>query len=285
MATRTDLAVEARLELDQDPQAKIDGLTMKQHRTREGILLTEVRVLDEAGAKKIGRPCGRYITLETAQLRENDLTIHRRASELVTAEMKKLCPGAARKKILIVGLGNRTVTADCLGPMTTEKVLTTRHLRRGLPKELKMRLGTVACLAPGVMGQTGIETEEIVEAVVKKIKPDVVLAVDALAAGSPERLNATIQLCDTGVSPGAGMGNRRQELSEATLGIPVLAVGVPTVIDAGILTAESEKQYKNMYVTTKDMDAVAERLSRLLAGAVNRWLHHLNEEELQAYLY
>ena len=148
-----------------------------------------------------------------------------------------------------------------------------------------MRLGTVACLAPGVMGQTGIETEEIVEAVVKKIKPDVVLAVDALAAGSPERLNATIQLCDTGVSPGAGMGNRRQELSEATLGIPVLAVGVPTVIDAGILTAGGEKQYKNMYVTTKDMDAVAERLSRLLAGAVNRWLHHLNEEELQAYLY
>ena len=120
----------------------------------------------------------------------------------------------------------------------------------------------------------------------KKIRPDLVLAIDALAAGSAARLNATIQLCDTGVRPGAGMGNRRQELSEKTLGVPVLAVGVPTVVDAGILAeGREEAELKNFYVTTKDMDAAARRLSRIIAGAVNLWAHRLTREELRAYLY
>lgn len=286
MALRTDLAVEARMELDKDPRAQIEGMEMEQRRTREGILISEVRVLNEEGVKKIGRPIGHYITIETKKLRENDLEVHEKATDVLTRELKKMVSGARRKKVLIVGLGNRFVTADSLGPMTAQRILTTRHIRSGLPKELKASLGTVSCVAPGVMGQTGIETEEIIEAVVNKIKPDVVVAVDALAAGSVERLNATIQLCDTGVSPGAGMGNRRQELSRETLGVPVLAIGVPTVVDAAILAENNgPEQLKNFYVTTKDMDAVAERLSRIIAGAVNRWAHHLTPEELTAYLY
>ena len=286
MSIRTDLALEARLQLNEDPTAAIPGIELRQKQGKEGILISEVRVLNEEGSRQIGRLPGHYITLEAPGLRDNNLALHEAAASLLARELKRLAPSARRKKLLVVGLGNRQVTADALGPLAAEQILITRHIRNGLPKELKGNLGTVACITPGVMGQTGIETEEIAEAVVKKIRPDLVLAIDALAAGSAARLNATIQLCDTGVRPGAGMGNRRQELSEKTLGVPVLAVGVPTVVDAGILAeGREEADLKNFYVTTKDMDAAARRLSRIIAGAVNLWAHRLTREELRAYLY
>ncbi|MCI8633398.1 MAG: GPR endopeptidase [Lachnospiraceae bacterium] len=277
---RTDIALEACLNAAEE----ITGAEWTQENGEDKVVVSTVKITTPEGAKRLGRPMGKYITLECPYLRENTLEIHERIIEGLTKIWKDFLDTFSKaNSILVVGLGNRRVTADALGPQVVDQVLATRHIREQLPKEWKGNLGVVSALAPGVMGQTGIETGEIIEALVKAISPDVVIAIDALAAGSIERLVNTIQICDTGIQPGAGMGNRRRELSEKTLGVPVLAVGVPTVVDASDIAEKEDMDA--YYVTPKDMDVVMKRLSLMIASSLNRALHRLSPEELKAYLY
>lgn len=277
---RTDLAVEAYLNMAKE----ISGVEWLEEEGEDEVVVSTVNITTEEGAERLGRPVGKYVTLECPYLHTNRLDIHERIIDGLTKIWQDfLEPLPKGGSVLVVGLGNRIVTADALGPQVVEQVLATRHIREQLPEEWKGNMGVVSALAPGVMGQTGMETGEIVEALVLAVKPDMVIAIDALAAGAISRLVNTIQICNTGIQPGAGMGNRRRELSERTLGVPVLAVGVPTVVDASALTKEEEAEA--YYVTPKDMDVVMKRLSLMIASSLNRALHRLSSEELKAYLY
>ena len=276
---RTDLPIENCLNAAEE----LVGAEWEQETQKDEITVSTVHIKTPEGEKRLGRPKRMYVTLECPHIRENRLDIHERIINGLTEVWKKFLEPIKRKdKILIVGLGNREVIADALGPEVVEQILITRHIRGRLPKEWKAKLSEVSALAPGVMGQTGIETGEIIESLVKTVKPEAVIAVDALAAGALERLVSTIQICNTGIQPGAGMGNRRRELSQKTLGIPVIAVGVPTVVDIGCLAEGKKEAY---FATPKDMDVVLNRLSLIIASSLNRVLHQLSEEELKAYLY
>ena len=277
---RTDLPIEGCL----DAAEELMGAEWEQEDQEDEITISTVRIKTDEGVKHLQRPKGMYITLECPHMRENRLDIHERIVDgLVEIWKRILEPLKKKEKILVVGLGNRAVTADALGPQVVEQILITRHIREQMPKEWKARLSEVSALAPGVMGQTGIETGEIIEGLVKNVKPELVIAVDALAAGSLQRLVSTIQICNTGIQPGAGMGNRRKEISQQTLGIPVIAVGVPTVVDIGALAEKEEDEV--YFATPKDMDVVMKRVSQMIAGSLNRVLHELSQEELEAYLY
>ena len=277
---RSDLPIEGCISAAEE----LMGAEWEQDEQEDEITVSTVRIKTEEGEKRLQRPKGLYVTLECPHIRENQLDIHERIIDGLTEIWQKfLRPVSEKEKILVIGLGNRDVTADALGPQVVEQILVTRHIHEQLPEEWKAKLSEVAALAPGVMGQTGIETGEIVEALVESVRPDVVIAVDALAAGALERLVSTIQICNTGIQPGAGMGNRRRELSQQTLGVPVIAVGVPTVVDIGRLSENEEG--KAYFATPKDMDMVLKRLSLMIASSLNRVLHHLSEEELKAYLY
>lgn len=277
---RTDLALEACLNAAEE----LTGAEWHQEKGENEITVSTVNITTQEGAKRLDRPMGKYITVECPHLRENRLDIHERIiNAMVKIWQEFLTP--LSENVLIIGLGNRMVTADALGPQVVQQILATRHIREQLPAEWKGKMGRVSALAPGVMGQTGIETGEIVEALTEKIRPDMVIAIDALAAGALSRLVTTIQICNTGIQPGAGMGNRRREISERTLGVPVLAVGVPTVVDASALNQEKDADADAYYVTPKDMDVVMKRLSLLIASSLNRALHDLSADELKAYLY
>lgn len=277
---RSDLPIESCVNAAEE----LVGAEWEQEEQEDEITVSTVRIQTEEGERRLHRPKGLYVTLECPHIRENQLELHERIINGLTEIWKKfLDPIVQRGKILIIGLGNRDVTADALGPQVVEQILVTRHICEQLPKKWRTRLSEVSALAPGVMGQTGIETGEVVRGLVETVKPDAVIAVDALAAGALERLVSTIQICNTGIQPGAGMGNRRRELSEQTLGVPVIAVGVPTVMDIGSL-AEGEG-HETYFATPKDMDVVLKRVSLMIASSLNRVLHDLSEEELKAYLY
>ena len=195
------------------------------------------------------------------------------------------CLLSERDNILVVGLGNREITADAIGPVTVSKLLATRHIAGEFAKNIGLSgLKSVSVISPDVLGKTGIETYEIVESVVKKIKPSAIIALDALAAGSVERLFCTVQLCNTGISPGSGVKNSRKELSEDTLGIPVIGIGIPTVVDAGNLAFElTEKEPRkgiDMIVTPKDCDILCHKISEVLGQVLNEFLQPEIEREI-----
>ena len=319
-SVRTDLALEAR-ELVGDERSEISGVRYSVR--REGdyeVTISVVEVLNEEGEKAMGKPKGRYVTLECPELKENILEAHQEVMEILTRELRRMIPLKDDTKTLVIGLGNRQVTADALGPLAVSGLLVTRHLYAVAPHELKDRIRPVSAIAPGVMGQTGVETGELVAGLTDKVKPDVVIAIDALASRRTSRVNTTIQIADTGINPGAGVGNFRQELSSKTLGVPVISIGVPTVVDAATIVSDTieylqdtmkaqggiqmhifqnfseQEKYQliqevlkpnigDLYVTPKDMDAVAQRLGNVIAGALNMVLHHLEPEELKEYLY
>ncbi len=290
----TDLALEAREALLHASPGEADGILFEEERVGSfHTLVSTVRVLTPAGEQAVGKPRGTYITLENPLLRQNVLDAHEEISSLLSETLARLFPLKKKDRVLIVGLGNEDVTADALGPLCVSGLLVTRHLSGILPQELEGRLRSVCALAPGVMGQTGIETLEIIQGIQQKIRSDAIILIDALAAGNTRRINATIQLTDTGVCPGSGIGNRRQTLSPKTLGVPVAAIGIPTVVDARTIileavpeaSRESLSAIDSLYVTPKDMDAVAKRLARILADGLNRYLHDLSSEEFRSYLY
>lgn len=239
---RTDLAVEAhQLATERTGMPQFPGVEMMVEES-DGIRLTRVHVLDEEGSKYIGKVPGRYLTLEVPGLRRKDTELQDQvATKLAQAFHQFLLDAGISQeaRVLIVGLGNWNVTPDALGPIVVENVLVTRHLFELMPDQVDDGYRAVSALSPGVLGITGIETSEIVYGVVEKTKPDFVIAVDALASRALERVNTTIQISDTGINPGSGVGNKRKPLTKEALGIPVIAIGVPTVVDAVSIASDT----------------------------------------------
>lgn len=322
---RTDLAIEVTEMITKETNATdIEGveILIKEDKDEE-IQVSWVKIKDEVGSKNMGKPIGNYVTIESEAMKENDTLTHEKITEIFSKNLVKLCNLKENSTILIVGLGNWNVTPDALGPKVISKVLVTRHIKETLPEEIDENVRPVSAISPGVMGITGIETAEIVRGVVERLKPDIVIAIDALATRKTSRINATIQMSDTGVAPGGGMGNKRKILNKETLGVPVIAIGVPTVVDAGTLVNDTidlmidsfvnelkggnqfyemirdlDKEEKhelienilnpytgNLFVTPKEVDAVIERLSKIIANAINIAMHPgINFNDINRYI-
>lgn len=241
-SVRTDLAVEAHqmLQERQEEQKGIEGVIVKE-RGEEGITVTKVTI-DEAASDSMGKKPGNYLTLEVQGIRQQDTELQQKVERIFAKEFSYFLEEVGVTKeasCLIVGLGNWNVTPDALGPIVVENVLVTRHLFQLQPESVEEGFRPVSAIRPGVMGITGIETSDVIYGIIEKTKPDFVIAIDALAARSIERVNSTIQISDTGIHPGSGVGNKRKELSKETLGIPVIAIGVPTVVDAVSITSDT----------------------------------------------
>lgn len=270
MNIRTDLAVE-NFSADSLP----DGVRMEKR--GKAFRITEITIDTDSLRSTIGKGRGRYITLEGGDLGGFTEDHEEMALELA-GELKKLIPDGS---VLIAGLGNNDITPDAIGPQTAAKVLATRHLSDELDSEEEQFLTSlrkVSTLAGGVLGQTGIETAELIKAVARQINPDCIIAVDALACSDTERLGTTIQITDSGISPGSGVANSRRELSHKVMGVPVIAVGVPTVVDMHTIVRsltgrEIPPDIPNMMVTPRDVDRLTERASELIAIGINLALH------------
>ena len=270
MSIRTDLAVEM---IDEDAASLPKGIRRKLRKS-SACSITEIIVADAVAGLRIGKTRGRYITVETDRLSASPEDFDEQVAN-IAAEIISL-KGSDRKTALIAGLGNADITPDALGPLVISQIIATRHLHDVLPEghDLK-QLNRVSAIAPGVLGQTGIEAAEIIKSLCEVAKPDCVIVIDALACSDVSRLGTTIQLTDTGISPGSGVQNRRKELSEATVGVPVIAIGVPTVIDMHTIVENitgnpPDKHLPNMMVTPRDIDKLVERTARLIAYSINK---------------
>lgn len=304
---RTDLALEARERFEED-NVEIKGVRLDEEQATPDILISSVVIETENGAKAMGKPKGNYVTLEAPNMIEEDEGYHREISVQLSRVLKRLLPKGKEFTTLVAGLGNRAVTPDSLGPRVVDNLCITRHIIKEFGKYV---IGdschkSVSSIVPGVMAQTGIESMEIVRGIVKETSPDVIIAVDALAARSTRRLNRTIQITDTGINPGSGVGNHRHALNSESVGIPVIAIGIPTVVDAATIVIDTmnnlleamsqaeqirrisssyekldmmEKyelvrelltpQLNTLYVTTKDVDEAVKRLSFTVSEGIN----------------
>lgn len=314
---RTDLALEHHETVSQDHPQGTPGVRFHEE-DRDGVRLTHVCVTTREGERIMGKPIGDYVTLESEALRHRNREVQDRVAAIFAEQLESLLPSGWRSA-LVVGLGNALATPDALGPQAVGQLLITRHVRDYVPQELKGKLQSVAAIAPGVLGTTGIETGEVILGVVERIKPDVVIAIDALAARSPERIVASIQLSNTGITPGSGIGNRRVAITQESLGIPVIAAGVPTVVHATVIAAtaldllvdqlrdksqffsivsEMEQEDRlalihevlsqetgNMMVTPKEIDVCILDMARIVAAGINAALHRgIGADNLASYL-
>ena len=289
---RTDLALETT-ERFAEENAEIRGVEVHEEYDEEkDVRTTVVKIVTENGAKSMGRPQGTYITIEAPELSTPDEDYHREISEEISTHLRKLIDLKKEKSVLVVGLGNAAITADALGPQVVDNLLMTRHIikeygLRGIKHE---KMHRISGIAPGVMAQTGMETAEIVQGIVSETKPDVVVAIDALAARSVRRLSRTIQITDTGINPGSGVGNHRNGLTEENLQVKVIGIGVPTVVDAATIVHDSmahlldtleeteQKEFLDemiapnlysMFVTPKDVDETIKYLSFTISEGLN----------------
>ena len=307
---RTDLALEAREIHEEKEEKSIPGVEVDIAGDDE-IRITRVEIVDDVGSEIMGKPKGNYITIEVPNLKEKDIDLMEDVSRTIAKELIMLADIGDDSSILIVGLGNWNVTPDALGPKVVEKILVTRHMKEYIPEQLENGVRSVCALAPGVLGITGIETSEIILGVVNRIKPDLVIAIDALASRKLERVNSTVQIADTGINPGSGVGNNRKELSEESLGVKVIAIGVPTVVDAVTIANDTldmaldnlvketkgekrfyemlqgidreeklelindvlSEQMRGMMVTPKEIDSLIEDISDVIAEGLNISLH------------
>ncbi|PTX64838.1 GPR endopeptidase [Melghirimyces profundicolus] len=239
---RTDLAREAHdMAVQERGEDGVPGVEMDEYE-ENGITTSWIRIHDDQGAKELGKNPGLYLTLEVPDLRSQDSKLQQRVSAHFSDEFQKFLEKVGvdlNAKVLIVGLGNRNVTADALGPFVVQHTMVTRHLFELMPEQVESGYRPVSALAPGVMGLTGMETSEIIFGVVEKTRPDLVIAIDALASRALSRVNTTIQVADTGINPGSGVGNKRKALNRETLGIPVIAIGIPTVVDAATIAYDT----------------------------------------------
>ena len=305
---RTDLALETQEKMQED-KVELKGVRYFEEEVDKNLVISTVVIETENGAKTMGKPKVTYITIEAGNMDEEDEDYHREISIQLARVMKQLIPVKKEEvSILVVGLGNREVTPDSLGPRVVDNLSITRHILKEYGKFAYGKEGVtcVSGIVPGVMAQTGMESMEIVAGVVKETKPDFVIAIDALAARNTKRLNRTIQVTDTGINPGSGVGNHRHGLNEKSLGVPVIAIGIPTVVDAAtivndtmssLLTALSQNQeWKRignsikelhdaekyelihellspglniMFVTPKDIDESVRRLSFTISEGIN----------------
>lgn len=280
---RTDLALEARESIG-EAEGEIRGVSVEESYDEENeIRVTKVNIETKNGAKAMGKPVGVYVTLEAPGMVEPDEEYHQEISSALAGQLREIIPEADEEKsVLIVGLGNRDVTADALGPNVADNLFITRHVVKEYGKAAynKSRMHMVSSIVPGVMAKTGMESAEIIKGVVEQTEPDVVIVVDALAARSTKRLNRTIQITNTGIHPGSGVGNHRNALTEESLGAPVIAIGVPTVVDAATIvndavpgnTPGNLAELNNMYVTSKDVDYQIKQISHIICDAINEAL-------------
>ena len=280
---RTDLALEAAENLQAGGPAagELSGVVTRTER-RQGVSVTEVRILDETGARALGKPVGRYVTMEL-----ESQPFSQQAACLASL-LAELLP---RGPVLTAGIGNRDMTCDAIGPTAVDHLLVTRHLVRSGQEPFR-GMGELSALCTEVLGRTGMETCELIRAAAGAVRPAAVVAVDALAARSTRRLNRTIQITNTGIQPGSGVGNHRNALTEETLGVPVIAIGIPTVVDAATIVGDAleklmsgEKEFdavkymgqhrmafaelNNMYMTGKDIDSVIKRVSYTVSEGIN----------------
>ncbi len=299
---RTDLAMEAS---GARGSAIVPGVSVQEEQLGD-VDRTTVRITSEEGARALGRPCGRYVTLTSAQLAQPELDLREKMSRYLAETLRALLPD--RGDVLVVGLGNRRVTPDALGPRVVDGILVTRHLRDSVPDTVRGRLRAVSAIAPGVLGITGMETAEMIRAVVSHVQPVAVVAVDSLAARESSRICCTIQVTDTGISPGSGVGNHRLGLNAQTLGVPVIAVGVPMVVYAATIAHDAlgllihdlaledgdheqalealvarvvSEQLGDLVVTPRDVDALVDHMAAILATGINTALQpRLSEKEI-----
>ncbi len=287
---RTDLALEATQLLRQNTPDGLSGVTQTE-RTNQGCPVVQVDITSPEGAEAIGKPQGRYLTLELNDLLRREPESFQKAVHALAAELSALLPGGGEGNAaaLVVGLGNRLVTPDAVGPRAVDQTMVTRHLIAQAPEQFGP-FRPVSALAAGVLGTTGVESGELVKAVSDQIKPDFVIAIDALAARSVHRLCSTVQIADTGIIPGSGVGNARQALNQETLGIPVIAIGVPTVVEAATLVADLTGQTPanevgSMLVTPKDIDVLVSDVAKVIGYGVNLALQEgLSIEDVDLFL-
>ena len=289
----TDLAMEAR-----ELHRSYPGVE-EQTEERGKMRISHIRVTTEDAAKQLQKAMGNYITMEVPELTLRDTTIFHEVGETLAEQLETLIKELPeRASALIVGLGNRFVTPDALGPRVVERVFVTRHIVEHMPDILNTPLRPVAAMAPGVLGSTGMETVEVIKGLVQRVQPDVVIAIDALASRRPDRIHTAIQLCDTGIVPGSGVGNLREGVNRETLGVPVIAVGVPTVVMASTIAQDTirliaeetglhrdeekliglaeqvlSEEYGPLIVTPKEIDTILNDMAGILAHAINYALH------------
>lgn len=309
ISIRTDLALEAT-EICEEQSTALDGVVVDT-KELEDCTITTVEIINEIGSKIMNKEIGKYITLESDLMKFDDDDSREKVINYLKDELIEIFGTDQSKKTLIIGLGNWNITSDALGPRAVSKTLVTRHIFKNYNKDYDDDFSEVAALSPGVMGITGIETVEIVKSIVDKIKPDRVVAIDALASRKMDRVNSTIQISTGGIAPGGGVGNKRKALDKSHLGVDVIAIGVPTVVDAATLTIDvldlaidnlievsqensefykmltklkEEEKYqlikdsldpydKNLIVTPKDIDETIENLAIIISEGLNRSLH------------
>ena len=295
-AKRTDLALEAR-ELWQESAEKttrLNGVKATKQRA-EGYPVTRVDILDERGEQALGKPRGTYRTVDLTTFWQRKADFFERAVRVVGGQLKELQPG--KGPVLVIGLGNGAMTPDAVGPLAADSVLVTRHLIAAMPKHFS-GFRPVAVFRTGVLGTTGVESAETVRGLVAEVRPSLVIAVDALASRRVGRVCATVQISDTGIIPGSGVGNHRAALNQETLGIPVFAIGVPTVVDAATLAADLLEEsgiadidadklrssQQNLMVTPRDIDQQVRDLGKVVGYGINWALQDLEIEEINALL-
>lgn len=265
--TRTDLALEGVEQLRQGGDiSRLDGVFAAEY-TRHGYGVTDVRVATKQAAEAVGKPEGRYVTIDLRPYFRREEGFFARAARCLASELRTLLPGVGEDwPVLVAGLGNRGMTADAVGPLALESLLVTRHMVRSLPRQFR-GFTPVSALAPGVLAATGMEALELLRGAVQATGCTAVIAVDALAARSRERLCATVQLGDTGLIPGSGVGNHRKAIDKTTLGVPVVAVGVPTVIAAHLL-GDGQPEDDPLFLTPRDIDGKVRELGRVIGYGV-----------------
>ncbi|MCL5779802.1 MAG: GPR endopeptidase [Firmicutes bacterium] len=315
-----DLAVEAREIVRGQTGQEIPGCIMDKE-TYDNATVTIVRIVEKYAEEIMGKPQGTYVTIEAPVIRENNRQAHQDVAEVLGKQLAALFNLPEHANVLVVGLGNWNATPDALGPKVVGMTLVTRHMYNYAPQEIRGGMRSVSALSPGVLGLTGIETAEIIKGVVDKIQPELVVAVDALASRSVERIGTTIQLADTGIAPGSGVGNKRVGINKESMGVPVIAIGVPTVVPAAIIAGETldrlleqtknnpqlQAIYKNMnsdafqpivnavlqpytsgqlMVTPKEIDALIQNTAKIIAGGISLALHpSISAEEYSLYLH
>jgi spore protease len=305
---RTDLAMEATEALGRQ---QIPGVNVVNE-VIEGLKKTKVSITTPEGEKALGKKIGTYVTFESNKMAHGDAVFDETCSKALAAEIKAMAGDALNGVILVVGLGNRMVTPDSLGPAVCDMVFVTRHIHEYAPEALDERMGNVSAISPGVLGITGIETGEVIEGIVDRIKPSLVIAIDSLASRSMDRVRTTLQIGDSGISPGAGIGNKRKALDKESLGMPVFALGVPLVVYAStiaqdlveasmdktpqdtrvkdrmqeILKSMTDTEGADMIVTPKEIDKVVQDLAKIISDALNLSLNkNLSLEEIRKYMH
>lgn len=310
---RTDLAIEAHEMCSKEcaEENRTEGIDVEEY-SEGGVYVTIIRVKDKRGEEIIGKPIGKYITIEAPDMKFSE-EVYEKACITISEQLRSLCNITSETKTLVVGLGNKMITPDALGPQVISKLMVTSHVKTHMKDFLDDSYSSVCAIIPGVLGTTGIETGDIIKGVADRIKPELIIAIDALASRSIDRISTTVQISDTGISPGSGVENKRKGIDEKSLGVKVIAIGVPTVVDAATIASDSidmalednaslrscfsdtdrrtlirralSKNAGNMMVTPKDIDLVIERAAKTVANGINLALHRdLSFKDIESYV-